>query len=98
MTIWNSDTVFDKGSTIKYICKNTVKIDPLSPCLHWATAIPTPLLRTSANVTEYVDVAGHSAGCRLSAGAVYLSIACTSNALVYMLRAAIYSASNFTTI
>jgi len=43
-------------------------------------------------------LAGHSAGCRLSAGNIYLSTAYTSNASVYMLRAAIYSACNFITI
>ena len=43
-------------------------------------------------------LAGHSADCRLSAGAIYLSIVYTCNASVYMLPAAIYSACNFVTI
>ena len=43
-------------------------------------------------------LAGHCAGCRLSAGAIYLSIAYTSNSSGYMGRAAIYSACNFITI
>ena len=42
--------------------------------------------------------AGHSAGCSLSAGAIFLSIADTSNASVCMLRAEIYLACNFITI
>jgi len=43
-------------------------------------------------------LAGHSAGCRLSAGDIYLSVAYTSNASVYTLRAVIYSACNFISI
>jgi len=66
---------------------------------NWTVRFKTGHLAT-LDVHEWLlmALAGHSAGCRLSVGDIYLSVAYTSNASVYMLRAAVKSACNFVTI
>jgi len=81
--------MFHLGSSVKDVRKNAVKINPPSPLSAFVRIRPYPPSPFPADVTKiavnsdsWTDVrkwlllalAGHSAGCRLSAGAIYLSI------------------------